>query len=185
MTEGNGKTELNAMEELLAAAALIQAAEYVCDNQPPSAHNRVIGDGTQILKQLCTLRSRIRKDAEPDMHERKGIEHELQTAMGSIFDIAGHIEYLDLPAVRAKITRLKELSTSAARTQVRLTLIDAMIAAETTRLFPEVVGKPFSFDNMWRVFVRDAVPELAESAHRVAQAAISELLTGQQQMPEV
>ena len=138
MSEGNGTTDLNVLEALLVEAASVKSADYVLSDYVPSAHNKIIGDCTPIMKQLHTLQARTYEEMTPLTKKSQAFGVEMQTAINKLSDIASIADYLDKPDVREKIARSKEADNRLNTLRVRHSLITAVLTSETMRLFPEL-----------------------------------------------
>lgn len=179
MPEGNGTTELNAAEAILAEAAAITPADYIQPEHVPAANHRVIGDCTAFQKQLHTLAMRTMAEIKPLNKEVQTLTLELQSALNRLPDIFAHATYLARADVQEKMARLKAVSDQLSLLQSRSTMITAILSAETVRLFPAVTGLPCAFDTFGRVFVISPVDEVANAAKHEAQAASGESAAGE------
>lgn len=162
-THGNGNTDtLTMLEDITARLAAFTPETYIRPDRAADPRDQVIGVCTPHMMAIYSLGASIANTIEPLVQEHNRLATELTSMLESSGSLTAMVDAVDNDDVRTKTARMKALLAQTQPQERIAKLIDALLAAEIGKHFPDAVSKKIAIDDEWRIVYVSRRDEIAD-----------------------
>lgn len=156
MTAGNGKTLFNGLDAIATMLAAIKPGEFITPGRRPDPDQHIVGEATDAIKRLATLRDQMDAKLRPLAEEHRMLERKAQELLGGVTAVSQIAAVVGTEEFSAVAKRIDEISDESSEPGMITEIAENLLWFEVKKTFPEVVGKAaIGFNSKWQVYWTD------------------------------
>lgn len=159
MTASNGKTVFVGFDAISVMLAGIKPSEFIIPEAHPEPRHHVVGQATDAIKRLATLREQMEEAVRPLREEQDMLQKRAKRMLSGITSLSQVASITSSDEFATVAKRLDEIPGEASEPIAVHDIAENLLWFEIKKTFPGLVGKPaIGFDSKWQVYWTESEP---------------------------